>query len=358
MRTCPCAPRGETKLGARAELKNLNSFRFVEKAIEIEAARQIEIIEGGGRVVQETRLYDPDRDETRPMRSKEEANDYRYFPDPDLLPVVIDDATIESIRATLPELPDAKRERFIAAYGLSAYDAGVLTAQRALADFFETVAKSTKAAPKVAANWVQGELTAALHRDSLEIGESRVSAAALASLLDKLADGTISGKIAKEVFEALWSGEGSVGEIIDKRGLVQISDSASIDALVDQVLAANPGAGRAIPRRQAAGARLPRRPSHEGVERQSQPAASQRSAAQKAGLTSMNEVQGFILEGSGIRGALVRLEETWRQVIAEHKYTPAGADAARRGRRRDRCCSRAASRRSPACRCSCKAKAR
>jgi aspartyl-tRNA(Asn)/glutamyl-tRNA(Gln) amidotransferase subunit B len=236
-------PAGETKLGVRAELKNLNSFRFVEKAIEIEAARQIEIIEGGGRVVQETRLYDPDRDETRPMRSKEEANDYRYFPDPDLLPVVIDDATIESIRATLPELPDAKRERFIADYGLSAYDAGVLTAQRALADFFETVARSTKAAPKVAANWVQGELTAALHRDSLEIGESKVSAAALASLLDKIADGTISGKIAKEVFEVLWtnhaSGEGAVGEIIDKRGLVQISDSASIDALVDQVIAAN-----------------------------------------------------------------------------------------------------------------------
>jgi aspartyl-tRNA(Asn)/glutamyl-tRNA(Gln) amidotransferase subunit B len=237
-------PLGETKLGTRAELKNLNSFRFVEKAIEIEAARQIEIIEGGGKVVQETRLYDPDRDETRSMRSKEEANDYRYFPDPDLLPVVIDDATIESIKATLPELPDAKRERFIADYGLSAYDAGVLTAQRALAEFFETVAKTTKAAPKVAANWVQGELTAALHRESLEIGESKVSAAALAALLDKIADGTISGKLAKEVFEALWtnpgSGEGSVSEIIDKRGLVQISDSASIDALVDQVIAANP----------------------------------------------------------------------------------------------------------------------
>jgi aspartyl-tRNA(Asn)/glutamyl-tRNA(Gln) amidotransferase subunit B len=231
---------GEAKLGTRAELKNLNSFRFVEKAIEIEAARQIEIIEGGGKVVQETRLYDPDRDETRPMRSKEEANDYRYFPDPDLLPVAIDDATIASIASSLPELPDAKRERFIADYGLSAYDAGVLTAQRALADYFETVAKRTKAAPKLAANWVQGELTAALHRDSLEIGASNVSADALAALLDKLADGTISGKIAKEVFEALWAGEGSVAEIIEKRGLVQISDSASIGALVDQVIAANP----------------------------------------------------------------------------------------------------------------------
>jgi aspartyl-tRNA(Asn)/glutamyl-tRNA(Gln) amidotransferase subunit B len=202
--------KGEAKLGTRAELKNLNSFRFVEKAIEIEAARQIEIIEGGGKVQQETRLYDPDRDETRPMRSKEEANDYRYFPDPDLLPVVIDDATIAAIEATLPELPDAKRARFVAEYGLSAYDAGVLTAQRALAEYFETVAKSTKAPAK------------------------------LAGLLDKIADGTISGKIAKEVFEAVWNGEGSVTEIIEKRGLVQISDSASIGALVDQVLAANP----------------------------------------------------------------------------------------------------------------------
>jgi aspartyl-tRNA(Asn)/glutamyl-tRNA(Gln) amidotransferase subunit B len=233
-------PLGETKLGTRAELKNLNSFRFVERAIEIEAARQIEIIEGGGKVVQETRLYDPGRDETRSMRSKEEANDYRYFPDPDLLPIVIDDATIESIKATLPELPDEKRVRFIADYELSAYDAGVLTAQRGLADYFETVARATKAAPKIAANWVQGELTAALHRESLEIGASKVSAGALASLLDKIADGTISGKIAKEVFEALWTNEGTVAEIIEKRGLVQISDSASIGALVDQVIAANP----------------------------------------------------------------------------------------------------------------------
>jgi len=231
--------KGEAKLGTRAELKNLNSFRFVEKAIEIEAARQIELIESGGKVVQETRLYDPDRDETRPMRSKEEANDYRYFPDPDLLPIVIDDATVAAIRSTLPELPDQKRERFMADYRLSAYDAGVLTAQRALADYFETVAKRTKAAAKVAANWVQGELTAALHRDTLEIGQSKISAAALAVLLDKIADGTISGKIAKEVFEAVWAGEGTVAEIIDKRGLVQISDSASIDALVDEVIAAN-----------------------------------------------------------------------------------------------------------------------
>ena len=228
------------KLGTRTELKNLNSFRFVEKAIEIEAARQIELIEGGGKVTQETRLYDPDRDETRPMRSKEEANDYRYFPDPDLLPIVIDTQFIEQIRATLPELPDAKRERFMSAYGLPAYDAGVLTAERRLADYFETVAKGTRATPKVAANWVMGELTGALNRAGLEIDATHVPAATLAALLDKIEAGTISGKIAKEVFEALWNGEGSVDAIIEKRGLVQISDSASIDKLVAEVIAANP----------------------------------------------------------------------------------------------------------------------
>jgi aspartyl-tRNA(Asn)/glutamyl-tRNA(Gln) amidotransferase subunit B len=174
------------------------------------------------------------------MRSKEEANDYRYFPDPDLLPIVIDEPLIESIRATLPELPDAKRERFARDYGLSAYDAGVLTAQRALADYFEAVAKSTRAAPKVAANWVMGDLTAALNRAGLEIDDSRIAAPSLTALLDKLADGSVSGKLAKEVFEALWNGEGSVEEIIAKRGLVQISDTASIDALVAEVIAANP----------------------------------------------------------------------------------------------------------------------
>jgi aspartyl-tRNA(Asn)/glutamyl-tRNA(Gln) amidotransferase subunit B len=252
---------GEPKLGTRTELKNLNSFRFVEKAIEIEAARQIELITSGGAVVQETRLYDPDRNETRPMRSKEEANDYRYFPDPDLLPIVIDDALVDEIAATLPELPDAKRERFSRDYGLSAYDASVLTAQRALAEYFETVAGATRAAPKIAANWVMGELTAALNRDGLEIGAARVSAAALARLLDRIESGTISGKIAKEVFEALWTNEGAdkgadkgtdkgtehgaadaaaVDAIIEKRGLVQISDAASIESLVDQVIAANP----------------------------------------------------------------------------------------------------------------------
>ena len=232
-------PVGTDKLGTRTELKNLNSFRFIEKAIEHEIERQIDVLESGGKIVQETRLYDPDRDETRPMRSKEEANDYRYFPDPDLLPVVIDAALIEEIAATLPELPDAKLERFEREYDLSAYDAGVLTAQRALADYFEAVVGATRAGPKVAANWVMGELAAALNREDLEIGASRIAAPALASLLDKLEDGTISGKIAKQVFEALWNGEGSVAEIIEKRGLVQISDIASIEGLVDDVIAAN-----------------------------------------------------------------------------------------------------------------------
>jgi aspartyl-tRNA(Asn)/glutamyl-tRNA(Gln) amidotransferase subunit B len=232
--------RGTTKLGIRTELKNLNSFRFVEQAIEIEAGRQIEILEGGGAVVQETRLYDPERGETRPMRSKEEANDYRYFPDPDLLPVTIDEALIAQVRASLPELPDAKRERFESEYALPEYDAGVLTAERPLAEYFETVVKATKATPKIAANWIMGELSGALNRDGLEIGAARVSARTLAALLDKIAAGTISGKIAKEVFEAAWNGEGTIDEIIDKRGLVQISDAGAIDELVAEVIAANP----------------------------------------------------------------------------------------------------------------------
>jgi aspartyl-tRNA(Asn)/glutamyl-tRNA(Gln) amidotransferase subunit B len=231
---------GQTALGTRAEIKNLNSFRFVEQAIEIEAQRQIDLIEGGGKVVQETRLYDPDREETRPMRSKEEANDYRYFPDPDLLPVVIDETLISAVRASLPELPDAKRERFMRDYALPAYDAQVLTVDRPLADYYEAVAKATKAAPKIAANWVMGELTGALNRSALAIGDTRVPAAVLAALLDKIEAGTISGKIAKEVFEALWAGEGTVDQIIEKRGLTQISDSASIDKLVAEVIAANP----------------------------------------------------------------------------------------------------------------------
>jgi aspartyl-tRNA(Asn)/glutamyl-tRNA(Gln) amidotransferase subunit B len=237
-------PRGETKLGTRTELKNLNSFRFVEKAIDIEAARQIEVIENGGKITQETRLFDPDAQETRPMRSKEEANDYRYFPDPDLLPVAVDEELVARVRASLPELPDAKRERFVRDYALPTYDSQVLTAERPLADYFEAVARATKAAPKIAANWVMGELTGALNRDGLAVGAARIPPAVLATLLDKLAAGTISGKIAKEIFEALWmdnrSGEGAVDEIINKRGLTQISDAASIDNLVAEVIAANP----------------------------------------------------------------------------------------------------------------------
>ena len=232
--------RGDPSFGTRTELKNLNSFRFVEKAIEVEAERQIDVLESGGRIVQETRLYDPDRNETRPMRTKEEVNDYRYFPDPDLLPVVVDDALIERIRAELPELPDAKRERFVSEYELPAEDAAILTGQRPLADYYEAAVKASKARPKAVANWVLGELSGALNRSGLEIGESRVAPDQLAALLDRIEDGTISGKIAKEVFETLWNEGGDVGQIIESRGLVQITDREAIEALVDDVVAAYP----------------------------------------------------------------------------------------------------------------------
>ncbi len=234
-------PEGETELGTRAELKNLNSFRFIEKAIEFEVERQIDILEDGGQVVQETRLYDANRNETRPMRSKEEANDYRYFPDPDLLPVVIEDALIDEVRADLPELPDAKRARFEKDYKLSAYDAGVLTANLDTAEYFEeAVSSAAVAPPKLLANWVQGELAAALNEDGLDIAESKVAAAELARLADRIKDGTLSGKLAKDVFEGLWRGEGSVDDIIEQRGLKQISDSGAIEKLVDDVLVENP----------------------------------------------------------------------------------------------------------------------
>jgi aspartyl-tRNA(Asn)/glutamyl-tRNA(Gln) amidotransferase subunit B len=233
-------PRGSDRLGTRTELKNLNSFRFVEKAIEHEIERQAEVLEGGGTIRQETRLYDPDRDETRSMRSKEEANDYRYFPDPDLLPLTIDAEFIESVRGTLPELPDAKRERFEREYGLSGYDAGVLTASRELADYYEAVVRELGGEPKAAANWVMGDLAGALNRENLDIGASRVSARQLASLLKRVRDETISGKIAKEVFEAMWAGEGDADAVIRQRGLEQITDARAIDALVAQVVEANP----------------------------------------------------------------------------------------------------------------------
>jgi len=232
-------PMGQKELGTRAELKNLNSFRYIEKAINIEVERQIDLIEDGGTVVQETRLYDSDKDETRSMRSKEEANDYRYFPDPDLLPVEISNEYIEAIRATMPELPDAKQARFMDEYGLKSDDAAILTASRTLADFYEGVVKATDATAQVAANWVIGDLGAALNRDGLDISDSKISSNELAGLVDRIHDDTISGKIAKQVFEAMWDGEGSADDVIESKGLKQITDSGAIELVVDKVIADN-----------------------------------------------------------------------------------------------------------------------
>ncbi|MBA2409518.1 MAG: Asp-tRNA(Asn)/Glu-tRNA(Gln) amidotransferase subunit GatB [Gammaproteobacteria bacterium] len=232
-------PVGQTKLGTRAELKNLNSFRFVERAIDFEIERQIKLLEGGGSVVQETRLYDPGRDETRSMRGKEEANDYRYFPDPDLLPLEIDSALIESVRAGLPELPDAKKERFIRDFGLSAYDASVLTSTREFASYYEDVVRALGGNPKLAANWVMGDLSAALNKDGNEISASPLTAKALAGLLARIEDKTLSGKLAKDVFEAMWADEGDADQIIEKRGLKQITDTSAIESMIDEVIASN-----------------------------------------------------------------------------------------------------------------------
>jgi aspartyl-tRNA(Asn)/glutamyl-tRNA(Gln) amidotransferase subunit B len=234
-------PRGQEKLGTRAEIKNLNSFRFVEKAIQFEVARQVELIESGGKVVQETRLYDSDKDETRSMRSKEEANDYRYFPDPDLLPVEIDASFIEAVRTTLPELPDQKAARFAGDFGLSTYDAGVLSASRELGAYFEAVvAKLGASHAKLAANWVMGELSSALNRDGVDIEHSRVDPEQLTGLLKRIVDDTISGKIAKEVFEAMWSEGKAADAIIEAKGLRQITDAGAIESVIDAVIAANP----------------------------------------------------------------------------------------------------------------------
>jgi len=230
---------GEKQLGTRCEIKNLNSFRFMERAIEFEARRQIELLEGGGKVEQETRLYDAERDETRSMRTKEDAHDYRYFPDPDLLPLLLGEEQIEKIASEMPELPDATRERFARQYALPAYDAGVLTASRAAAGYFEALVKAAGVDAKLCANWQTGALNAALNEADLPVSESKVSPASLAGLLKRIADGTLSGKMAKEVFDAMWAGEAGADEIIEKRGLRQISDSVLIEKLVDDVLASN-----------------------------------------------------------------------------------------------------------------------
>ncbi len=237
---CDCnvsvRPKGQTELGTRTETKNVNSFRFVEKAINSEIQRQIEILEDGGRIVQETRLYDPEKNETRSMRSKEFANDYRYFPDPDLLPVVVTEELIEQLRRELPELPDQKRERFRREHELSDYDAGVLSQSRPLADYFEAVA-GVSGDPKLAANWVMGELSRFLNQNELAIGQSPVASEDLGQLILRIKDNTISGKIAKEVFERMWNGEGSADSIIDKQGLKQVTDTGAIEGIIDEVLA-------------------------------------------------------------------------------------------------------------------------
>ena len=232
--------KGQQEFGTRAELKNLNSFRFIERAINIEVERQIDIIEGGGEVVQETRLYDSDRNETRSMRSKEEAFDYRYFPDPDLLPVAISDDDINAVRETLPELPTAKKQRFIDGYGLSVKDARVLTGSRELADYFEQLAGIAGDA-RLAANWVLGDLLGMLNKDGLELDACPVTAEQLGGMLQRIIDNTISGKIAKQVFEAMWAGEGDADKIIEAKGLKQITDSSAIEAIIDEIIASNPG---------------------------------------------------------------------------------------------------------------------
>ena len=233
-------PAGEEKLGTRSEIKNVNSFRFLERAINYEVERQIDLLEAGSEVVQETRLYDADKDETRSMRSKEEANDYRYFPDPDLLPVQIEEELIESLRASMPELPDDRRARFISDFELSEYDAGVMTADKQTADFFETVLDKSGASAKLVCSWVSGELFSRLNKEGADLADSPVDADRFSGLIARIHDNTISGKIGKEILDKMWSGNDAADAIIDKEGLRQISDSSEIEKMIDDVIAANP----------------------------------------------------------------------------------------------------------------------
>lgn len=234
-------PVGATKFGTRTEMKNINSFRFVDQAIRYEVQRQIQLLESGQTVSQQTRLYDPVKQETRLMREKEEANDYRYFPDPDLLPVVLDDAFIQTVQKEMPELPEQRCKRFETEFQLSNYDASVLTANREVADYFESVVKHLiKPEAKLAANWVMGDLMALLNKENLSIAQSPVTHLDLAQLLNRIIDNTISGKIAKTIFEALWNKEGTVDNIIESKGLKQLTDSSEIEKIVNEIIAANP----------------------------------------------------------------------------------------------------------------------
>jgi aspartyl-tRNA(Asn)/glutamyl-tRNA(Gln) amidotransferase subunit B len=233
-------PLGQEEFGTRAEIKNINSFRFVEAAIAYEIERQIDLIEAGGTVVQETRLYNPDRNETRSMRSKEEAHDYRYFPDPDLPPMHIDQTTIDAIKADLPELPEARAKRYTEGYGLSTEDASALVSDRSTADYYESCIQQTNAKPATVYNWLNGELGSYINKADLKISNSPVSAEALAGLLSRIDDNTISGKIAKEVLADMWSGKGSADEIIEAKGLKQITDSGAIENIVKEILEKHP----------------------------------------------------------------------------------------------------------------------
>ena len=231
-------------LGTRCEIKNVNSFRFIHQAIQIEARRQIEVLEDGGKIDQETRLYDPNKNETRSMRSKEEAHDYRYFPDPDLLPLELEQAWIDEIAAGLPELPDDKRRRFMADYGLSQYDAGVLISEQSKADYFEAAAKGRDA--KLVSNWVTNEVSARLTAAGLEFDANPLPAAHVAELVELIETNVISSKIAKEVFDHVWNGEGSPSEVVEKHGLKQVTDTGAIEKAIDEIIAANPDKAAAV----------------------------------------------------------------------------------------------------------------